>query len=362
MIQATSLVKTFGAVRALDGLSFKVNDGLAYGLLGRNGAGKTTTIRIIMDFFGADSGEVVIDGVPAAKSKAKIGYLPEERGLYPKRVIIEQMIYIGMLRGMTKRDADARARILLGKLEADEYTTRRLDTLSKGNQQKIQLAIALISDPDIVILDEPFSGLDPVNARILKSIVREQVDAGKTVIFSSHQMAQVEEFCDEICLIDCGRGVLEGNLKEIKRGYPRDTLYVEAYGAGDIGRLLSDRAPGAIADVTAADEGWTVRLSAPERRKDVLDALDAAGIVPEVFSIKEPTLEEIFVDKVGGDAPSGDDPEKSPGTGQRKRGFGLFGRNRRNDRAGGTGGFGSSGGSDGFGGPGGRGKGGRPTS
>ncbi|MDR1042871.1 MAG: ATP-binding cassette domain-containing protein, partial [Clostridiales Family XIII bacterium] len=165
MIQADSLVKTFGDVRALDGLSFRVNDGLAYGLLGRNGAGKTTTIRIIMNFFGADSGGVTIDGVAAAKSKARIGYLPEERGLYPKRVIIEQMVYIGLLRGMTKRDADARARILLGKLEADEYTTRRLDTLSKGNQQKIQLAIALISDPDVIILDEPFSGLDPVNAR-----------------------------------------------------------------------------------------------------------------------------------------------------------------------------------------------------
>jgi ABC-2 type transport system ATP-binding protein len=347
MIQATSLVKTFGEVRALDGLSFKVNDGLAYGLLGRNGAGKTTTIRIIMDFFEADSGEVLIDGIAAAKSKAKIGYLPEERGLYPKRVIIEQMIYIGMLRGMTKRDADARARILLGKLEADEYTTRRLDTLSKGNQQKIQLAIALISDPDVIILDEPFSGLDPVNARILKNIVREQVDEGKTVIFSSHQMSQVEEFCDEICLIDKGHDVLDGNLKEIKRGYPRDTLYVEAYGAGDIGRLLRDGAPGAIADVNADGEGWTVRLSAPERRKDVLDALDASGVVPEVFSIKEPTLEEIFVDKVGGDAHTEDESDKEPEAGQRKRGFGLFGRNRRNDRADGPDGSSNSGGSGG---------------
>jgi ABC-2 type transport system ATP-binding protein len=324
MIHAVNLVKTFGEVRALDGLSFRVNDGLAYGLLGRNGAGKTTTIRIIMDFFGADSGEVTIDGKPAGKSGAKIGYLPEERGLYPKRIILEQMVYIGVLRGMTKSDAAARARVLLGKLEAEEYTMRRLDTLSKGNQQKIQLAIALISDPDVIILDEPFSGLDPVNARILKSIVREQVDAGKTVIFSSHQMSQVEEFCDEICLIDRGRGVLEGNLRDIKRGYPRDTLYVEAYGAGDIGQLLRGAAPDAIAGVTAADDGWTVKLSAPERRKDVLAALDAAGVVPEVFSIKEPTLEEIFVDKVGGEAP-GDEADSDDGKGRGKRGFGLFG-------------------------------------
>jgi ABC-2 type transport system ATP-binding protein len=330
MIQATNLVKTFGEVKALDGLSFKVGDGLAYGLLGRNGAGKTTTIRIIMNFFSADSGEVTIDGAPAAGSRARIGYLPEERGLYPKRVILEQMVYIGMLRGMAKRDAADRARTLLHRLEAGEYVNRRLDTLSKGNQQKIQLAIALISDPDVVILDEPFSGLDPVNARILKEIVREQVDAGKTVIFSSHQMSQVEEFCDEICLIDHGHSVLEGNLKEIKRSYPRDTLYVESYGVGDMGRLLADGAPGAVAETTAAGSGFLVRLTAPEKRKDVLAALDAAGVVPEVFSVREPTLEEIFVDKVGGEAPDGDSGGAADG-GKRKRGFGLFGKRRRGD-------------------------------
>jgi ABC-2 type transport system ATP-binding protein len=347
MIEATDLVKTFGEVRALDGLTFHVGDGLAYGLLGRNGAGKTTTIRIIMNFFGADAGSVTIDGVAAAQSKARIGYLPEERGLYPKRVILEQMVYIGMLRGMAKRDAADRARALLGKLEADEYTNRRLDTLSKGNQQKIQLAIALISDPDVIILDEPFSGLDPVNARILKNIVREQVDAGKTVIFSSHQMSQVEEFCDEICLIDHGRGVLEGNLKEIKRSYPRDSLYVEAYGAGDIGRLLRDRAPGALATAVTEGDGWTIKLTSPEKRGEALDALLAAGVVPEVFSIKEPTLEEIFIDKVGEAAPGADDPgETGPGKGKR-RGFGLFGRARGGDGAGGAdsiGGIGSAGG------------------
>ncbi|MDR2162915.1 MAG: ATP-binding cassette domain-containing protein [Clostridiales Family XIII bacterium] len=332
MIKAENLVKTFGEVRAIDGLSFRVGDGLAYGLLGRNGAGKTTTIRIIMNFFGADSGSVTIDGVPAPSSKAKIGYLPEERGLYPKRVILEQMVYIGVLRGMAKRDAEGRARVLLGKLEAGEYTNRRLDTLSKGNQQKIQLAIALISDPDVIILDEPFSGLDPVNARILKSIVREQVDEGKTVIFSSHQMSQVEEFCDEICLIDRGRGVLEGNLKEIKRSYPRDTLYVEAYGAGDIGALLRSGAPGAAIGAVEQGGGWLIKLTAPEKRKDVLAALDAAGVVPEVFSVKEPTLEEIFVDKVGGEASSGEGADGDADGGGKKRSFRLFGGNRKAGR------------------------------
>jgi ABC-2 type transport system ATP-binding protein len=324
MIQATNLVKTFGEVRALDGLSFRVGDGLAYGLLGRNGAGKTTTIRIIMDFFGADSGEVTIGGVPASRSKARIGYLPEERGLYPKRIILEQMTYIGMLRGMTRSDAQARSRFLLERLEATEYIGRRLDTLSKGNQQKIQLAISLISDPEVIILDEPFSGLDPVNARLLKNIVREQVDAGKTVIFSSHQMGQVEEFCDEICLIDKGRAVIEGNLKDIKRSYPRDTLYIEAYGSGDIAALLREKAAAAVLEATAAGDGWLVRLSSPEKRKDVMDALDGAGIVPESFSVKEPTLEEIFVDKVGGSIEPGPDPDADDGKRRKRRG--LFGR------------------------------------
>jgi ABC-2 type transport system ATP-binding protein len=277
-----------------------------------------------MDFFGADSGEVTIGGVPASRSKARIGYLPEERGLYPKRIILEQMTYIGMLRGMTRADAQARSRFLLERLEATEYIDRRLDTLSKGNQQKIQLAISLISDPEVIILDEPFSGLDPVNARLLKSIVREQVDAGKTVIFSSHQMGQVEEFCDEICLIDKGRAVIEGNLKEIKRGYPRDTLYIEAYGAGDIGALLRETAAAAVLEAAAAGDGWLVRLSSPEKRKDVMDALDGAGIVPENFSVREPTLEEIFVDKVGGSIEPDPDPDADDGRKRKRRG--LFGR------------------------------------
>ncbi|MDR1028138.1 MAG: ATP-binding cassette domain-containing protein [Clostridiales Family XIII bacterium] len=336
MIEVSRLTKNFGKTRALDSLNFTVKDGVAFGLLGRNGAGKTTCIRIIMDIFRADDGRVTIDGAPSYKSPYKIGYLPEERGLYQKRVILEQMIYIGRLRGLSAREAPRKARERLEELEASEYADRKLDTLSKGNQQKIQLAIALINDPDIIILDEPFSGLDPVNAGLLKEIVRKQARQGKTVIFSSHQMAQVEEFCDDICLIDKGKSVLEGNLERIKKSYPRNIVYFEpgADWAGDpIPSLRSSMGP-SVRDVCARKSGYLVTLASPDDRGALLRALGEIGVVPEAFMVQEPTLEEIFIGKVGDDpakegAPRGDADSEG---GKRSRG-GLFGRAKK-DRSG----------------------------
>lgn len=199
-LKVEGINKSFGAKHVLKDISFTARSGVAMDVLGRNGSGKTTTIRIIMDIYSSDSGCVTINGRPGKEfiSKSKIGYLPEERGLYPKRVIADQMAYLGELRGMKAKDARKRGKELLEKLEAGEYFGKKLDTLSKGNQQKIQLAIALINDPEIVILDEPFSGLDPVNAQILKRLVQELVDEGKMVLFSSHQMSYVEQFCDDI--------------------------------------------------------------------------------------------------------------------------------------------------------------------
>jgi len=196
--------KSFESNHVLKGISFSAKNKAAFGLLGRNGSGKTTTLRIIMDIFSPDSGEVLIDGVTNKKTKVRIGYLPEERGLYPKRIVSEQMIYLGQLRGLSARDAKSDAEQLLHKLDATEYYGKRLDTLSKGNQQKIQLAIALMGDPDIIILDEPFSGLDPVNAKTMKELVSELVSREKMVVFSSHQMENVESFCDDICIINHG--------------------------------------------------------------------------------------------------------------------------------------------------------------
>jgi ABC-2 type transport system ATP-binding protein len=317
MIQVQTITKDFGATRALDGLSFTAKDGVAFGLLGRNGAGKTTCIRIIMDVFKADTGQVLINGVLASKGNFKIGYLPEERGLYQKRTIFEQMVYIGRLRGLSKETAARNTYLRLEELEATEYLRRKLDTLSKGNQQKIQLAIALINDPDIIILDEPFSGLDPVNAKLLKDIVRKQVDMGKIVIFSSHQMAQVEEFCDDICLIDKGQSVLSGELAQIKKSYPRNIIDFTVNEApfGLAGTIRQHMGIG-LANITEKDGRFEATLADPTQRESLYRTLAELGVIPEAFAVREPSLEDIFIEKVGGEpepVQSGQDADKLGG-------------------------------------------------
>jgi ABC-2 type transport system ATP-binding protein len=295
--------KSFGANHVLKDISFSVKSGIAYGLIGRNGSGKTTTIRVIMNLFPADSGVVTLDGVPTSKVSAKFGYLPEERGLYPKRVIADQMAYIGELRGMKPADARKRGEALLEKLEAGEYYRKKLDTLSKGNQQKIQLAIALLNEPEIIILDEPFSGLDPVNAKLLKSLVSELVREGRTVIFSSHQMGNVEEFCDEICMIDKGQIVLEGNLKAIKKTYPRNRVMIVPDGddIADLRRKL-DGIPEAKQLIDASEvtpRGCAVTLKSEREKGRLLALITQSGIEVDSFTIIEPSLEEIFVERAG---------------------------------------------------------------
>ena len=227
-LEVKEIRKSFGEKEVLHGVSFEVESGKALGLLGRNGAGKTTTIRILMDVFHANSGEILIDGKKFVPSEYQIGYLPEERGLYPKRTVMEQMIYLAQLRGLDKKTAETNAKRWLNRLEVAEYETRKLETLSKGNQQKVQLAATLVANPDIVILDEPFSGLDPVNSQILKDVVSELIADGKLVIFSSHQMSYVEEFCDHIAIINQGEVVLAGRLKEIKQAYGEKQLVLAA--------------------------------------------------------------------------------------------------------------------------------------
>ena len=223
-LEVKEIRKSFGEKEVLHGVSFQVDSGSALGLLGRNGAGKTTTIRILMDVFHADSGEICLDGRKFVPSKQQIGYLPEERGLYPKRTVMDQMLYLAALRGMRSTDAKKSAEKWLARLEVSEYASRKLETLSKGNQQKVQLAATLVCNPEIVILDEPFSGLDPVNSQILKDVVNELITGGKLVIFSSHQMSYVEAFCENIAVIDHGQVVLTGELKEIKKEYGKNRV------------------------------------------------------------------------------------------------------------------------------------------
>lgn len=294
-LQTENLTKSFGEKQVLKGVSFAVESGRALGLLGRNGAGKTTTIRIIMQVFSPDSGKVLLDGTPLHTDRVKIGYLPEERGLYPKKPILEQLLYFGKLGGLSKKQAAARAERLLARLGMAEYRDNRLDTLSKGNQQKIQLVATLITDPDIVILDEPFSGLDPVNAKLLKDLVKEMIAEGKLVLFSSHQMNYIEEFCNDIVILHDGKAVLSGDIGEIKRGFDRRTVEIVTTESNAVMSFLQKHKSEAVQKAEASENLVTVTLARAED-KAVLYALlaDCADKI-DAFRVKEPTLNEIFV-------------------------------------------------------------------
>lgn len=292
ILELKNIEKSFGEKKVLTGVSFKAEGGKAFGLLGRNGAGKTTSIRILMDVFPANSGEVLIDGKPIDYSKIGIGYLPEERGLYPKKIIIDQLTYFAELKGMSRKAAVQSIDRWLDRLGMTEYRNKRLDTLSKGNQQKIQLITALAHDPDIVILDEPFSGLDPVNAMLLKDVVKEQIAKGKIVLFSSHQMSYIEEFCDSIAILNKGVVALQGDLHDIKRDYPRDRLVVRTESPKAI---MTDFG----SSCTVMDNGdLMIRLADVSEKKSVMTRLVENYDVDEV-RVFEPSLNDIFVEYAG---------------------------------------------------------------
>ena len=291
ILELCDINKSFGEKKVLTGVSFRAESGKAFGLLGRNGAGKTTSIRILMDVFPADSGQVLIDGKHIDYSRIGICYLPEERGLYPKKPIIDQLVYFAMLKGMNRKDAVRSIDYWLERLSMTEYRGKRLDTLSKGNQQKIQLITALAHDPDIVILDEPFSGLDPVNAMLLKDVVREQIARDKIVLFSSHQMSYIEEFCDSIAIIKDGKVALRGDLHDIKRDYPRDRLVVRSEQKGLIARDL-----GSVC--TEYDDRVVIRLSSPDQKKSVIGQLAEKYDIDEI-KVFEPSLNDIFIEYAG---------------------------------------------------------------
>lgn len=304
-LEVKNITKSFGGKEILMGISFSAESGKALGLLGRNGAGKTTTIRILMDVFHANSGEILLDGQPFNRQKVQIGYLPEERGLYPKRAVLEQMVYLARLRGFDKKRATENARKWLKRLEVSEYEAKLLETLSKGNQQKVQLASTLVCDPDIIILDEPFSGLDPVNSQILKDVVGELIADGKIVIFSSHQMSYVEEFCEDIVIINHGEIALSGVLSEIKREFGKHQLVISAV---DMSRdalepIISDSLKDLVSITGRTREELIIRLREGVSRHQLLQALSALeNIEIEHFETYKPSLNDIFVARVGEEA------------------------------------------------------------
>ena len=287
-LELRNIEKSFVQKKVLKGVSFRAESGKAFGLLGRNGAGKTTSIRILMDVFPADRGVVLVDDRNIDYKKVQIGYLPEERGLYPKKIIIDQLTYFAELKGMSHKAAAKSVDYWLERLGMAEYRNKRLDTLSKGNQQKIQLVTALAHDPAIVILDEPFSGLDPVNAMLLKDVVKEQIAAGKIVLFSSHQMNYIEEFCDSIAILNDGRVAIQGELHEIKRNYVRDRLVVRTEQPDRIQAELGERC------TVMEDEGLMIQLDSANDKKSMMAHLIEQYDIDEV-KVFEPSLNDIFV-------------------------------------------------------------------
>ena len=288
------LTKKFGEKTAVDHLSFSMEGPGVFGLLGTNGAGKTTTIRTILGIMSPDSGSATWNNTPITRETLAFGYLPEERGIYMKTKVLEQLIYFGMLRGMKKEAARKSALNYMERLQVTEYKNVLAEKLSKGNQQKVQLIAAIIHNPRLIFLDEPFSGLDPVNAQVLRQLVKELVDEGKYIILSTHQMETVEEYCKDLVILDRGKTLLKGNLKEIKAGYGHTNLVVSTR---EEVRDIAKTAGLQLFEERASETEYKIQGDnmAHEFLKRMLDA----GIYPIKFEIREPSLQEIFVRKAG---------------------------------------------------------------
>lgn len=291
--------KSFSDKQILFDVSFEVSSSKAMGFLGRNGAGKTTTIRALMDVFKPDSGSFFLDGKPFDPTQVKVGYLPEERGLYSKEPIGQQLAYFARLKGASKIDANKSVAYWLERFDLSYAAKHKLETLSKGNQQKIQIAQALLNDPEIIILDEPFSGLDPVNAQVLKAVINEKIAEDKIVIFSSHQMAYVEEFCDEIALIDQGKIILTGSLQTIKEtmGNNRIRLFASNYTNKELSNLLQTQP--FTKDCFYDNDSAIIELNQTMNNNEFIASIMKLNIEVEHFSPYYPSLQEIFVKKVG---------------------------------------------------------------
>ncbi len=293
MIEVEHLTKRFASVVAVDDVSFAVGRGEIFGLLGPNGAGKTTTIRMIMDILKPDEGTIRLAGEPLSEAtKRRIGYLPEERGLYRGFGLLECLSYLGALKGMSRADASRRAMSLLERTGLADYAQRKVKELSKGMAQKAQFLAAIVHDPDVMVMDEPFQGLDPVNTELLKSILLEEQERGKTIILSTHDMNQVEAMCQRILLINRGRSVLYGPLAQIKDRYAEHAVHVEC-----------DSLPAALRGVRHWEQRnhrYELLLEPEASPQDVLRQLVAAGTVVRRFEVATPPLEDIFITVVEG--------------------------------------------------------------
>lgn len=305
-LEVKDIVKKYGEKTVVNHLSFSMEKPGVYALLGRNGAGKTTTIRIILGMLSKDQGEVLWNKATLDVMETNIGYLAEERGLYPKYTLMDQLMYFARLKKVSKNDAKTRIKYWAERLEVEEYiypkATKKkkvqsmaADQLSKGNQQKIQLMAALISDPEIIILDEPLSGLDPVNADLFKSIIREQIEKEKYLIMSSHQMATIEEFCTDITILNRGDAVVSGNLNDIKKSYGRVNMHVRC--EEKIEEIVNRFE---FNEINKNATEYEIKVKSEEQAMKFLRELVEKNTNIIKFELREPSLHEIFVEKVGG--------------------------------------------------------------
>ena len=286
--------KTFVEKKAVEGISFSLNKPGVFGLLGTNGAGKTTTIRMLLGIIKKDSGEITWNGKKVDRKSVNFGYLPEERGVYPKVKIYDQLMYFAELKGMKKQEADAAIKDWAKKLKVEEYMQMPAEKLSKGNQQKIQFMTAVIHNPELVVLDEPFSGLDPVNTELLKNIIIDLVKEEKYVIMSAHQMSTIEEFCSDILILNKGKTVLQGNLREIKDQYPANRVQIEANES-----ITENIAKLGLEIENEKNNEYTIKIDNEEQAHNLLNELVKDKKTINKFEITKPTLNDIFIEKVG---------------------------------------------------------------
>ncbi len=293
-LSVENVSKKFGEKLVVDNISFEVKEPGVFGLLGTNGAGKTTTIRMILNIVKKDSGSIKWNGRPVYEQIQSFGYLPEERGLYPKVKVSEQLMYFAGLRGVGHEKAKKAINYWLERLEAEQYINMPAEKLSKGNQQKIQLIASIIHDPGLIFMDEPFSGLDPVNTDMFKGVIYELIGKDKIIIMSSHQMSTVEEFCRDIVLLKNGITVLSGDLKKIKHSYGRNNLVVSC--EGNIAELAAEEG---ITSCKQNAAGYEFKISDEEQAYRLLEKILSRRLQLDKFEIREPSLHEIFIEKVG---------------------------------------------------------------
>ena len=296
MLELKNVTKYYGDFKAVDNLSFKVNDGEIFGLLGVNGAGKTTTFRMIINLLDKSDGTILLDGKPIDYSITdKIGFLTEERSLLLKLTVLEQDIFYGTLKGLDKKTIEKRLDVLLERFHISEYKNRKIKELSKGNQQKVQFITAILHEPKLLILDEPFSGLDPINVEEFMKMINELKDKGTSIIFSSHRMEHVELFCDELVILVHGKSVLQGNLKDIKKKYRKKNIQLCC--KGDVDKLKDIDG---VLDIIkeAGTDTYIIKISDDTVVDKVFEVVKTFKSVTK-FNVEEATLNEIFISKVG---------------------------------------------------------------